>query len=246
MGAIYLISIRFHKGVQEFFSADRCDDIPSCFPSPKDYNRLLPFLLPSFPPTFSSSSSLDHNQRALQIPSKLSSPRNNQTHKAPEKEPREIRNDGTTCCRYRSSAASAFDGSRPNPAVWLVRWVSIPLLTISSYNLINEDEIFRHLTLLLTTFRYAIAAVKFSTNSTSASIAYRIGFLSAAVTYGIVVYKAYRPRIRAGQVPTGQQGILKVLADENVQYLCKLFTPLFSSSQDSYLKESWMKFGYKR
>lgn len=85
MGAIYLISIRFHKGVQEFFSADRCDDIPSCFPSPKDYNRLLPFLLPSFPPTFSSSSSLDHNQRALQILLKLSSPRNNQTHKAPRK-----------------------------------------------------------------------------------------------------------------------------------------------------------------
>lgn len=77
------------------------------------------------------------------------------------------------------------------------------------------------MTLLLTTFRYAVAAVKFSTSSTGASIAYRVGFLSAAVTYGIVVYKAYRPRIKAGQVQAGQQGVVKILADENVQYLCK-------------------------
>lgn len=108
---------------------------------------------------------------------------------------------------------------------WFVGFVLLLsiLLRISA----NEDEKKnRHLTLLLTTFRYAVAALKFSTSSTSASVAYRIGFLSAAITYGIVVYKAYRPRIRAGQVPTGQQGILKILSDENVQYLCKFsFSP---------------------
>lgn len=103
---------------------------------------------------------------------------------------------------------------------WFVGFVL--LLSIFLYISANEDdEKNRHLTLLLTTFQYAVAALKFSTSSTSASVAYRIGFLSAAITYGIVVYKAYRPRIRAGQVPTGQQGILKILADENVQYLCK-------------------------
>lgn len=94
----------------------------------------------------------------------------------------------------------------------------------SSRSTTNEDGgKNRHLTLLLTTIRYAIATAKFSTNTTVASIAYRVGFLSAAVTYGIVVYKAYRSKIRAGQVPTGQQGVVKALSDENVQYLCKSF-----------------------
>ncbi|KAG0635282.1 hypothetical protein HOY80DRAFT_458238 [Tuber brumale] len=76
-----------------------------------------------------------------------------------------------------------------------------------------------HFTLLLTTLRYALAAVKFSANTRVASVCYRLGFLSAAVTYGIVVYKAYRPRVRSGQLPGGQAGVMKVLADENIQYL---------------------------
>ena len=89
-----------------------------------------------------------------------------------------------------------------------------------------------HFTLLLTTFRYALAAIKFSTNTRVASVCYRLGFLSAAVTYGIVVYKAYRPRVRNGQLPGGQAGVLKVLADENVQYLCTLtFLKIFLSGR---------------
>lgn len=126
---------------------------------------------------------------------------------------------------------------------WFVGFVLLLsiLLRISA----NEDDEkkIRHLTLLLTTFRYAVAALKFSTSSTGASVAYRIGFLSAAITYGIVVYKAYRPRIRAGQVPTGQQGILKILADENVQYLCKFFlSPQISCIyKDHAWHEIWLE-----
>jgi len=85
-----------------------------------------------------------------------------------------------------------------------------------------------HFTLLLTTFRYALAAIKFSTNTRVASVCYRLGFLSAAVTYGIVVYKAYRPRVRNGQLPGGQAGVLKVLGDENVQYLFMALIWLYS------------------
>ena len=77
------------------------------------------------------------------------------------------------------------------------------------------------MTLLATTLYYALAIAKFSSNSTGASIAYRFAFLSAAATYGIVVYKAYRARIRGGTMPTGQQGAIKILGDENVQYLRK-------------------------
>jgi hypothetical protein len=39
--------------------------------------------------------------------------------------------------------------------------------------------------------------------------------VSACVTYGIVVYKAYRARMRSGK----QGGILALATDENVQYL---------------------------
>lgn len=77
------------------------------------------------------------------------------------------------------------------------------------------------MTLLATTARYSFAIAKFSSSYTSAVIAYRLAFISAAATYGIVVYKAYRARVRAGQFPSGQQGIFKVLGDENVQYLCE-------------------------
>jgi len=85
-----------------------------------------------------------------------------------------------------------------------------------------------HLTMLLTTLRYSFAIVKFSASSTSSIVAYRIAFLSAAATYGIVVYKAYRARFRSGTMPTGQQGALKILGDENVQYLLMAFCWLYS------------------
>jgi hypothetical protein len=112
----------------------------------------------------------------------------------------------------------------------------------------------RHFTLLLTTARYALAVVKFATATKVATISYRLGFLSAVVTYGIVVYKAYRPRVMSGQMPKGQQGILKILGDENVQYLCVFYpsrfffclpAPVSSRGQtcgyvaDEFITQSW-------
>jgi len=79
----------------------------------------------------------------------------------------------------------------------------------------------RHLTLLITTLYYSFSTAKFAWNTTGALISYRLAFLSAAATYGIVVYKAYRARFRSGSMPSGQQGVIKILGDENVQYLCK-------------------------
>lgn len=52
-----------------------------------------------------------------------------------------------------------------------------------------------------------------------AQFTYRTAFLSAAVTYGIVVYKAFRARSRAQKPQQG--GVLALAADENVQYLGK-------------------------
>ncbi|KAA8893305.1 hypothetical protein FN846DRAFT_788131 [Sphaerosporella brunnea] len=85
-----------------------------------------------------------------------------------------------------------------------------------------------HLTLLVCTLRYSLSIAKFSSGSTGATIAYRLAFLSAAATYGIVVYKAYRARFRSGTMPTGQQGIIKILGDENVQYLLMAFAWLYA------------------
>lgn len=87
-----------------------------------------------------------------------------------------------------------------------------------------------HLTLLACTARYSLAILKFSSNYTSAVIAYRLAFIGAAVTYGIVVYKAYRARFRAGHMPTGQQGVMKILGDENVQYLLMALVWLYSKA----------------
>ena len=75
----------------------------------------------------------------------------------------------------------------------------------------------RHLTLLITTLYYSSTA-KFAWNTTGALISYRLAFLSAAATYGIVIYKAYRARFCSGSMPSGQQGVIKILAGENVQY----------------------------
>jgi hypothetical protein len=87
-----------------------------------------------------------------------------------------------------------------------------------------------HLTLLLTTLRYTFCMVKFSWYTKTATLSYRLAFMSAAITYGIVVYKAYRARIRASQMPTGQQGIVKILGDENVQYLLMALVWLYSKA----------------
>lgn len=58
-----------------------------------------------------------------------------------------------------------------------------------------------------------------------AQFSYRLAFIAAAATYGIVVYKTLRARAKAGLKFTPQLGIT-LLADENVQYLRSL-SPLF-------------------
>jgi hypothetical protein len=72
-----------------------------------------------------------------------------------------------------------------------------------------------HVSLLIATLRYGLSYITFNTASRWAGFSYRVSFLSACVTYGIVVYKAYRARMRTGK----QGGVLTLLTDENVQYL---------------------------
>ena len=75
----------------------------------------------------------------------------------------------------------------------------------------------RHLTLLFSILRYGISYITFNFYSRWARFSYRLAFVSAALTYGIVVYKAFRARSRAGSKAQG--GALALAADENVQYL---------------------------
>lgn len=74
------------------------------------------------------------------------------------------------------------------------------------------------MTLLLSVFRYSLSCIFFNYYSSTAQFAYRLTFIAAAVTYGIVVYKGHFAR--------GFQGspvsiVLKLISDENVQYLGK-------------------------
>ncbi|WYZ46002.1 hypothetical protein EsH8_IX_000227 [Colletotrichum jinshuiense] len=74
-----------------------------------------------------------------------------------------------------------------------------------------------HLTLIFAVIRYGFSYVTFNYYSRIARFSYRLTFLSAALTYGIVVYKTLRARSKAGaKAPPGG---LALLADENVQYL---------------------------
>lgn len=50
-----------------------------------------------------------------------------------------------------------------------------------------------------------------------AQFSYRTAFVAAAVTYGIVVYKTFRARLRSGAKNANTP--LAILGDENVQYL---------------------------
>lgn len=65
--------------------------------------------------------------------------------------------------------------------------------------------------------RYGISYITFNYYSRWARYSYRLGFVAAAATYGIVVYKGFRARARSG----GKQDPLAILGDENVQYLSK-------------------------
>ena len=76
-----------------------------------------------------------------------------------------------------------------------------------------------HVSLLLATMRYSLSYLTFNFSSRWAAFSYRVAFMSACVTYGIVVYKAYRARMRAGK----QGSVISLAADENVQYLSTSF-----------------------
>jgi len=86
---------------------------------------------------------------------------------------------------------------------------------------LTRTVVYRHLTLLLSTIYYTIAVVRFNAGSAVAQFSYRLAFLSAAITYGIVVFKAYRAKTQRGQAGNPQQQVLSLLGDENVQYLGK-------------------------
>lgn len=83
-----------------------------------------------------------------------------------------------------------------------------------------------HLTLLFCISRYGLSYVTFNFYSRWARFSYRTAFVSAAVTYGIVVYKAFRARSRPGaKAPSSP---LSLAADENVQYLAMALVWLFA------------------
>lgn len=83
-----------------------------------------------------------------------------------------------------------------------------------------------HVTLLLSVFRYTLSYVTFRSYSPWARLSYRLAFVAAAVTYGIVVYKQHFARGRLqGNVPSIIQ---KLGADENVQYLGMALIWLYS------------------
>ncbi|KAJ5100301.1 hypothetical protein N7456_006353 [Penicillium angulare] len=82
-----------------------------------------------------------------------------------------------------------------------------------------------HLTLLLSVFRYSLSFIFFNYYSSAARFSYRLAFISAAVTYGIVVYKGHFARGVQGSVP---QIVIKLISDENVQYLGMALVWLYS------------------
>jgi len=84
-----------------------------------------------------------------------------------------------------------------------------------------------HVTLLFCIARYGLSYITFNYYSRWAQFSYRTAFLSAAVTYGIVVYKAFRARARAGS--KAATGPLALASDENVQYLAMALVWLYSS-----------------
>ncbi|KAI1817920.1 hypothetical protein GGS20DRAFT_574490 [Poronia punctata] len=83
-----------------------------------------------------------------------------------------------------------------------------------------------HLVLLLCIARYSFSYISFNYYSGWARFTYRLSFLSAALTYGIVVYKTWRAKQKVGAKYPG--GAIGILADENVQYLAMALVWLFS------------------
>ena len=112
--------------------------------------------------------------------------------------------------------------------IWLVCWVCLTdphtmhsfyaFLVPGSWLLVYICTDSRsHLTLLLSVSRYFLSYIAFNYYSSSAQVAYRLAFISAAATYGIVVYKGHIARGRLQGTPAAIA--LKLITDENVQYL---------------------------
>ncbi|EXJ70989.1 uncharacterized protein A1O5_05982 [Cladophialophora psammophila CBS 110553] len=83
-----------------------------------------------------------------------------------------------------------------------------------------------HFTLLLSVIRYGLSYLTFNYYSRWAQVTYRLAFISAVATYGIVVFKAYRARVKPG-AKIGST-IYLLLSDENVQYLLISLVWLFA------------------
>ncbi|PSK40110.1 hypothetical protein B9Z65_8050 [Elsinoe australis] len=82
-----------------------------------------------------------------------------------------------------------------------------------------------HVTLLLTTLRFVLSYITFNSMSRWSRFSYRTAFIAATTTYGIVVYKSTKARLRAGR---GMGGPLAIIGDENVQYLLMALVWLIS------------------
>jgi hypothetical protein len=74
-----------------------------------------------------------------------------------------------------------------------------------------------HVSMIFNTLRYGLFYLTMKSGARWGRFSYRLAFISALLTYGIVVYKGYRARVRQNK-PTG---VLALAQDENVQYLCK-------------------------
>lgn len=85
-----------------------------------------------------------------------------------------------------------------------------------------------HLVLLLCLSRFSMSWVRMHWNTKTAQFYYRTAFVSAIVTYGIVVYKVLRARAKAGLALTPQVAIT-LLGDENVQYLRTMLPSRYAS-----------------
>ncbi|KLU82310.1 hypothetical protein, variant [Magnaporthiopsis poae ATCC 64411] len=83
---------------------------------------------------------------------------------------------------------------------------------------------FSHSILIAATAKYTLAWIAFK--GYRSNIAYRFVFLAAVATYGIVVYKTLRARLK--QQRGAQTSPLALAADENVQYLILGLVWLFS------------------
>lgn len=85
-----------------------------------------------------------------------------------------------------------------------------------------------HLTLILCLFRYFLSWIRMNYYAAGAQFAYRTAFISAALTYGIVVYKTLRSRQKQNKLPASVGAVLGLIGDENVQYLLLALVWLFS------------------